>query len=134
MTRREDPRLERPAVKANGTVRPSLKPMMKSRIRRPCSVCCSLCGRREVIDKTAAEESLVVDGARGGEVVAGNGETESFSVVTEVMFASIGRIYYDIAMCSQLDLKYVGRRVIWKDIERLQKRAGERIRGSSSSS
>lgn len=42
MTRRGDPSDERPAVRAKGTVRPSLKPMMKLRIRSPWFACRSV--------------------------------------------------------------------------------------------
>ena len=36
MTSLDDPRLDSPAVRAKGTVSPSLKPMIKSRTRSPC--------------------------------------------------------------------------------------------------
>lgn len=42
MTILEDPREERPAVRAKGTVRPSAKPMMLSRTKIPLRAWCSL--------------------------------------------------------------------------------------------
>ena len=42
MTRREEPRELKPAVRAKGTVRPSAKPMMKSRTRSLWVEWCSL--------------------------------------------------------------------------------------------
>lgn len=39
---------DRPAVKANGTVKPSAKPMIMSRMMSPWSECCSGWGRERL--------------------------------------------------------------------------------------
>lgn len=79
MTSREEPRLERPAVSAKGTVRPSLKPMMASRRRmgsrrvRPWSVVVGFVGTEDGIEEEGAGERdpATLDRDDGDEVLLG---------------------------------------------------------------
>jgi hypothetical protein len=64
---------DRPAVRANGTVKPSAKPIMMSRMTSPCSECCSawnrrrlaldrmIVGRRSKVGSTAVEDIVPKD-------------------------------------------------------------------------
>ena len=68
MTSLEEPRLDRPAVSANGTVRPSAKPMIMSRIMSAASEWLS--PARWVLSNELEESCPFSAEERGGEAIA----------------------------------------------------------------